>query len=54
VIFGVLLFVLPGAGALAVIWLIASYAIIFGALLIALALRLRNWHSSQGMAGSRV
>ena len=41
IVFGLLLIVLPGAGALALIWLIGSYAIIFGVLLIALALRLR-------------
>lgn len=43
VVFGVLLVAWPGAGALAVLWLIGAYAILFGALLIALALRLRKW-----------
>ena len=43
VVFGVLLVVQPGAGALAVIWLIASYAIFFGALLVALAFRVRRF-----------
>lgn len=42
VVFGGLLFVRPGAGALAVLALIATYAIVFGALLIALGLRLRS------------
>ena len=42
VVFGGLLFVRPGAGALAVLALIATYAIVFGALLIALGLRLRR------------
>jgi uncharacterized membrane protein HdeD (DUF308 family) len=32
----------PGAGAIALLWLIAAYAIIFGVLLIGLALRLRG------------
>jgi uncharacterized membrane protein HdeD (DUF308 family) len=41
-IFGVILLIAPGAGALALIWLIAAYAIIFGVLLLALAIRLRG------------
>ena len=54
VIFGLLLFFRPGAGALAVIWLIAAYAIVFGVLLIALAWRLRNWRGmAPGGAGAR-
>ena len=43
VIFGVLLIVQPAAGAFAVVWLIGAYALLFGVLLIILALRLRNW-----------
>ena len=42
ILFGVLLFINPGAGALAVIWLIAAYAIVFGVILIALSLRLHG------------
>src|SRR5947209_5567609 len=41
-IFGIALVIAPGAGALALIWLIAAYAIIFGVLLLGLALRLRG------------
>ena len=40
--FGFVLFAAPGAGALAPVWLIATYAIIFGVLLIALAFRLHG------------
>ena len=40
--FGVILFVQPGAGALALIWVIALYAILTGGSLIALAYRLKN------------
>jgi uncharacterized membrane protein HdeD (DUF308 family) len=42
IIFGVLMVFWPGAGALAVVWLIAAYAIFFGILLIFLAFRVRN------------
>jgi uncharacterized membrane protein HdeD (DUF308 family) len=39
---GVLLMARPGPGALAVLWLIASYAIVFGLLLVVLALEVRR------------
>ena len=42
VLFGVALLVQPGAGALALIWLIGAYAIVFGVMLVAFALRLRK------------
>lgn len=42
VIFGVIVFLFPGAGALSVIWIIGAYAIIFGILLIMLAFRVRG------------
>ena len=42
VIFGVLLVAQPGAGALAVVWLIGLYAILFGITMLALAWRLRG------------
>ncbi len=41
--FGVLLAANPGPGALAVTWLIGLYAVGFGALLVALGLRLRSF-----------
>jgi uncharacterized membrane protein HdeD (DUF308 family) len=43
VAFGVTLLARPGAGALALAVLIALYAIVSGALLVALGLRLRRW-----------
>jgi uncharacterized membrane protein HdeD (DUF308 family) len=42
-VFGVLLFLMPAAGAIALAIWIGAYALAFGALLIALGIRLRNW-----------
>jgi len=47
VLFGIIMFVQPGAGALAVIWVIAAYAIVFGVLLIWLGLRLKKRSESR-------
>jgi len=46
VLFGLLLVIRPGSGVLALVWLIGAYAILFGALLILLAFRLRSWGQS--------
>ncbi|HKX53995.1 MAG TPA: HdeD family acid-resistance protein [Nitrosospira sp.] len=43
VAFGVFVFFFPGAGALALVWLIAMYAIVSGLLLLALAWRAKKW-----------
>ncbi len=42
ILFGALLIAFPGAGAIAVVWIIGAYAIAFGIVIIALALRLRS------------
>ena len=42
VLFGAVLLIAPGAGALGLIWAIAAYSIVFGILFIGLALRLRK------------
>jgi uncharacterized membrane protein HdeD (DUF308 family) len=42
VVFGVLLIVMPGAGALSIVWLIGAYALLFGIMLLALAARLKG------------
>lgn len=43
VIFGALFLMWPGAGALAMLWWIGSFAVFFGILFIALAFRLKKW-----------
>jgi uncharacterized membrane protein HdeD (DUF308 family) len=43
IVFGVLVFLFPGAGALALVWLISMHAIVTGVLLLALAFRARAW-----------
>ena len=41
-LFGIGVMLAPGAGALALIWVIGTYALIIGVLLIALAFRLKK------------
>jgi uncharacterized membrane protein HdeD (DUF308 family) len=42
VLFGVVVLIAPGAGALGLVWAIAAYSILFGITFVALALRLRS------------
>lgn len=42
ILFGVLVFVNPGSGALAVVWLIGAYALVFGVTMLAFGIRLRS------------
>jgi uncharacterized membrane protein HdeD (DUF308 family) len=46
VLFGAILFARPGAGILAILWLVGIYSIIFGVLFIIRAFQLRSWASS--------
>jgi len=48
IVFGVILIAAPGAGALAVIWMIGAYAVVFGIVLIALGFRLRGLQHDRG------
>jgi uncharacterized membrane protein HdeD (DUF308 family) len=41
VLFGLFVFIAPGAGALALVWLIAAYAIVSGVMLVAFGLRVK-------------
>jgi uncharacterized membrane protein HdeD (DUF308 family) len=43
IVFGILVFLSPGAGALALVWLVSLHAALTGALLLALAFRARRW-----------
>lgn len=52
ILFGAIVLVFPGAGALALVWLIAFYAILIGVLLIALGLRLRSPGEAPGRPAS--
>jgi uncharacterized membrane protein HdeD (DUF308 family) len=55
IVFGILVFLFPGAGALALVWLISLYALITGVLMLALSLRLRTKATpSAGEADRRV
>jgi len=46
VLFGLFLFIMPGAGALALIWLIALFAIAYGILMIGFAFKLRKFKAA--------
>jgi uncharacterized membrane protein HdeD (DUF308 family) len=43
VVFGIVVFLYPGAGALALVWMIGTYALITGALLLVFAMGARGW-----------
>ncbi len=43
VLFGILLFIMPGTGAVALIWLIAVFAITFGILMVGFAFKVKNF-----------
>jgi uncharacterized membrane protein HdeD (DUF308 family) len=46
ILLGILLIAMPGAGALASIWTIGAFAILFGILMIVVAFRLRGWRDT--------
>ena len=49
--FGVLVLFFPGAGALALVWLISFYAVLSGVLLLSLAWQARKWGSGRTTPG---
>ena len=46
VLFGIFVLLVPGGGALALVWMISTYAIVTGALLLVLGLAARNWRNA--------
>ncbi len=50
IVFGVLLFLFPAAGALTIVWIIGAFAIVFGISLIILGWRLRGVHQRMATA----
>jgi uncharacterized membrane protein HdeD (DUF308 family) len=52
VVFGVLLFLAPAAGALALAIWVGAYMLVFGALLLAFGFRLRGWSRANRSSGS--
>jgi uncharacterized membrane protein HdeD (DUF308 family) len=50
ILFGVFIAIFPGPGALALVWLIGAFAVAHGVLLLALAVRLRQWQQPGGLA----
>jgi uncharacterized membrane protein HdeD (DUF308 family) len=53
-VFGILLMVFPGAGALALVLWVGAYMFVSGGLLVVLGLRLRTWGRSPDAAALRV
>jgi uncharacterized membrane protein HdeD (DUF308 family) len=46
ILFGAMVLIFPGAGALALVWLISFYAMLSGVLLLSLAFRVKGWGSN--------
>jgi uncharacterized membrane protein HdeD (DUF308 family) len=53
IVFGALVFARPGAGALALVWLVSLYAFVTGALLLGLGLRMRALGRARGVEHER-
>ena len=48
IVFGALLIAQPGAGAIAIVWLLGAYALLFGILTLMLAFRVRGMRDTIG------
>lgn len=53
VVFGLVMLISPGTGALALVWLIGAYAVLFGISLIVLAWQVRNLQARTGVSTGR-
>jgi uncharacterized membrane protein HdeD (DUF308 family) len=53
VVFGVLVILMPNAGALSIIWLIGAYAILFGIMMLTVAFKIKGY-VSQAKAATRL
>lgn len=51
ILFAIVLFIFPGVGALALVWMIGIFAVIIGILLVAIAIKLRYWRKSVNKLG---
>ena len=52
--FGVLAIMNPGAGALSILWLIGSYAIVMGVVLLALAFKIKSFVTPQRSGATKL
>jgi uncharacterized membrane protein HdeD (DUF308 family) len=52
VLFGAIIFIAPGAGALGLVWAIAAYSIVFGILFVVLSFRLRKHRHDPAAPGA--
>lgn len=52
VLFGIVIIIFPGAGALSITWILGAYAILFGILFIILAFRLRGMRRDEPNEGA--
>jgi uncharacterized membrane protein HdeD (DUF308 family) len=52
IVFGVLLIAQPGAGEIAIVWLLGAYALLFGLLTLMFAFRLRAMRERVGRRAS--
>lgn len=52
IVFGAIVIIFPGAGALALIWFVSFYAVLTGVLLLAVAFRARRWQRDEQMGAT--